>query len=107
MRKVAPEMRAAAFAAVSRGGNDKARCDEFVGRAVIFAKRIDAVEGVRKSLGVSDDAGVLRHKAAKLRASCAREGGGGPGWSRRPVRLRCAIAQSRSDSLREHHSFQE
>ena len=51
-------MRAAAFGAGARGGDDKARCDELVGAPVRFAERIDAVERISEAGSVADDAGV-------------------------------------------------
>lgn len=100
-------MRAAAFGASVRGGEDKARCEEFVRPSISLAERGDAVESAREAGAIADDPGAGVHKAAKLRASRAREGGGDVRGLRRAVRLRCVIAQPRSDSMREHHRFQE
>jgi hypothetical protein len=44
MRKIAPEMRAAALLAGERGGENETRSDERVRLAVTIAERVDAVE---------------------------------------------------------------
>jgi hypothetical protein len=106
MRMIAPEMRAAAFGAGACGGDDKARCNEFVAAAVSFAERVEAVEGARKPGVVADNSSCRFHSPAKLRARRVSERGGDVGGGRRPVRLRCVIAQSGSDSVREDHGFQ-
>ena len=100
-------MRAAAFGASVRGGDDKARCNEFVGAPVRFTERIDALERMSEAGSIADDAGGRFHKAAKFRARRLREGRGGSGGTRRPVRLRCVIAQSSSDSVRKDHGLQQ
>ena len=99
-------MRAAALGASVRGGDDKARCNEFVGAPVRFTERVDAVERKSEAGSIADDAGGRFHNAAKLRARCVRESWGDASGGRRPVRLRCVIAQSSSDSVREDHGLQ-
>ena len=98
-------MRAAAFGAGARGGDDKARCNEFVGSPVFLAERIDALERSDQSAGVSYDSSGLLHNAAKFRARRVRESDGSCGGTRWPARLRCVIAQSSSDSVREDYGF--
>ena len=99
-------MRAAAFGASVRGGDDKARCNEFVGAPVRFTERVDTLERMSETGSIADDSGGRFHKAAKLRARLVRESGGDACGARRPVGLRCVIPQSSSDSVREDHGLQ-
>ncbi len=100
-------MRPAAFAAVARGGEYKARRDKCVGFAVSFAKCTDLVESGGEAGFVADDAGACFHKPAKLRARRVSEDWGEGGGFRRAGGLSWTIAQPRSDSLREHHRLQQ
>lgn len=100
-------MGAAAFSAGERGGENELACDKRIGLAMDFAERVNAGEGVRETGAVADDAGVGFHKFAKLSARLVSEAGRGGCRFRRAWGLGCVIAQPRSDSACEHHSFKQ